>query len=269
VEKKTQHNNSNNIIIMIMTEIFQNAWMLFTGFFALILLLLGALLVSLGLFTLQRHRVAIRWPQAPGVIEASEVDAERHFKNNLMYRPVIRYRYSAPGGPYVGEKTANTGKLYTEEAKAKKVAARYPVGSTVMARYNPADPSEAVLERGASGGIWLVCFGLLCLISPVIAGSAAGFSWHSITTVFACVALVFTVLMLKSGSSLAKARSRGLLPPAGSCSDADVMELAARGETRVAIRLYRELHGGGLKDARLGVEDLARDDAKLRQTPAP
>ena len=37
-----------------MTEIVQNAGVLFVGFFALIMLLMGALLISLGLFTLQR-----------------------------------------------------------------------------------------------------------------------------------------------------------------------------------------------------------------------
>lgn len=239
-----------------MTDIFQNAGMLFVAFFALIMTLLGALSISLGLFILQRHRAAVRWPQTPGVIEVSQVAAERHFENNLMYRPVIRYRYSAPGGPYVGEKLANTGKLYTKENKARKFTARYPVGGTVMARYNPADPSEAVHERGASGGAWLVCFGLLCWIVPVAAGIAAGISRLIIIAVLAGLVIVQTVLMLKSGSSLAKARSRGLLPPAGSCSDADVIALTARGEKRVAIRLYREIHGGGLKDARLAVEAL-------------
>jgi len=238
-----------------MTEIFQNAGVLFVGFFVLIMLFLGALLVGLGLFTLQRHRAAAGWPQAPGVIEASEVAAERHFKNNLMYRPKIRYRYSAPGGPYVGEKMANTGKLYRSEKGAQRVAARYPVGGTVMARYNPADPSEAVLERGATGGILLVLFGLLCWIAPVGAGVAAGLSWQIIAAILAVPVPVLTVLMLKSGSSLAGARSRGLLPPAGSCSDADVAALMARGEKRIAIRLYRELHGCGLKDAREAVED--------------
>lgn len=242
-----------------MTEIFQNAGMVLGGFFALIMLVLGALLISLGFFTLQRHRAAAGWPQVTGVIEVSEVAAECHFENNLMYRPVIRYRYSAPGGPYVGEKMANTGKLYTKEKEAGKVTARYPVGSTVMARYNPADPSEAVLERGASGGIWLVCFGLLCWIAPVAVGIAGGLSWRIITAVLVGLVLVLTVLMVKSGSSLAKAQRRGLLPPAGSCSDADVMALMARGEKRVAIRIYRELHGGGLKDARLAVENMARE----------
>lgn len=251
-----------------MTELFQNAGVLFGGFFAVIMLLIGALLISLGLFTLQRHRAAAGWPQAPAVIEVSEIVAERHFNDNLMYRPKIRYRYSAPGGPFAGDKMANTGKLYTKEKEAQRIAARYPVGGTVMARYNPADPSEAVLERGASGGIWLVCFGLLCWIAPVAGGAAAGLSWKPIAAVLAGLVLILTVLMLKSGSSLAKARSRGLLPRAGSCSDADVAALTARSEKHLAIRLYRELHGGGLKDARLAVEALARD-ARPHRTLAP
>jgi hypothetical protein len=241
-----------------MAEIFQNIGMLFGGFFALIMLFVGALLISLGLFTLQRHRAAAGWPQAPGVIEVSEVVGERRFKNSLMYRPKIRYRYSAPGGPYVGEKMANTGKLYRSETAAQKVAARYPAGGTVMARYNPADPSEAVLERGASGGTWLILFGLLCLIAPVTGGAAAGLSWQIIVAVPFGLVLALTVLMLKSGSRLARARSRGILPPAGSCSDADVAALMARGERHLAIRLYRELHGGGLKEARQAVDESFR-----------
>lgn len=249
-----------------MTEIFQNAGILFIGFFALVMLLLGVVLISLGLFALQRHNAAASWPQAPGVIEVSEVTAKPHFENNMMYQPAIRYRYGAPGGPYTGEKIANTGKLYTREKDARKIAARYPVGGTVTVRYNPADPSEAVLERGASGGIWLVGFGLLCWILPVAAGIAAKFPWQIMTAIFAGLVLALTVLMLSSGSSLARARSRGLLPPAGSCSDADVMALMARGEKRIAIRLYRELHGGGLKDAREAVEGLRRDARS--QTPA-
>jgi ribosomal protein L7/L12 len=72
--------------------------------------------------------------------------------------------------------------------------------------------------------------------------------------------LVLLTIMLKSGSSLAQARSRGLLPPADKCSAADIAALIGRGEKLLAIRLYRELNGGGLKDARLAVEELARNN---------
>lgn len=236
-------------------EIFQNAGFLFVGFFALIMLMLGTLLIGVGLFSIQRHRAAAGWPQAPAVIEVSEVAAERHFENNLMYRPVIRYRYSAPGGTYAGDKMATTGKLYTKEEEARRALARYPLGGTVMARYNPSDPSESVLERVVSGGILLFVFGLLCWILPVIAGIAAGISPQLIAAALFGLAMIPTVLMLQSRSSLAHARSRGLCPPAGSCSDADVMALKARGERLLAIRLYRELHGCGLKEARQAVDN--------------
>lgn len=239
-----------------MGGIFQNAGLLFGGLFALIMLLVGALLIGLGLFALQRYRAETGWPQAPAVIEVSEVIAEHHFENSLTYRPVIRYRYGAPGGTFVGDKLATTGRLYPKGAAAHRALSRYPVGGTVMVRYNPVDPAEAVLERGVSGGIWFILFGLLCWIGPVIAGLAAGLSMQFIAAVVVGLALVLTVLMLQSRSGLAKARSRGLCPPAGSCSDADVLALMVRGEKLLAIRLYRELHGGGLKDAKKAVDAL-------------
>ncbi len=251
-----------------MVDIFQNAALLFGGFFALIMLLCGALLIGIGLFAIQRHRAAAGWPQAPAVIEVSEVAAERHFKNNLMYRPVIRYRYSAPGGSFAGDKLATTSKLYPKEATARRVIARYPLGGTTIARYNPANPAEAVLERGVSGGSWFALFGLLCWVAPVMAGLAAGLSWQLIAAVLGSLLVVPTVFMLGSRSSLAQARRRGLCPPAGSGSDADVMTLMARGEKHLAIRLYRELHGGGLKDARQAVEAMARE-ARHPQMPLP
>lgn len=243
-----------------MTAIFTNAALLLGGLFAFVLLLCGAVLVGVGLFAVQRHRAAANWPQAPAVVEVSEVVAERHFEDALMYRPVIRYRYTAPGGSFVGDKLATTGHLYPKEAAARRVITRYPVGTTVMARYNPADPAEAVVERGDSGGLWFVLFGLLCWIVPVVAALKAGISWPLVAGVLGLLAVIPAALLLRSRSPLAEARSRGLCPPAGSGSAADVAALLARGEKLVAIRLYRELHGSGLKEAREAVEAMPRGD---------
>ena len=69
-----------------MDAIFQNAALLFGGIFVLVLLLCGAVLVGIGLFAVQRHRAAASWPQTPAVVEISEVAAERHFEDALMYR---------------------------------------------------------------------------------------------------------------------------------------------------------------------------------------
>lgn len=242
-----------------MVEIFQNASLLFGGLFACIMLLCGALLVGVGLFVMQRHRAAANWPQAPARIEVSEVVTERHFEGDLFYRPLIRYRYNAPGGSFVGDKLATTGRLYPKESTARRVVGRYPVDTIAMARYNPADPTEAVLERGALGGLWFILFGLLCWIVPVVGAHLVGFSWQLIAGILGALVFIPTLLLLRSGSGLAKARSNGLYPPAGSGSDADVATLLAHGEKILAIRLYRELHGGGLKEAKQAVENLPRD----------
>lgn len=238
--------------------------LVFGGIFALALLLFGVVLIGVGLFALQRRGALTAWPQAAAQIEASEVLAERHFRDNdqgvLMYRPQVRYRYSAPGGDYRGDKLAVTGRLYAREGAARRVAGRYPAGGTAMVRYNPADPSEAYLEpEGWGGGLGFILFGVLCWIMPLLGAVKLGLS----ATTIAAALLVLTILpvlalRLGRNSSLAAARSRGLCPPAGSCSDADVVALATRGEKLLAIRLYRELHGCGLREARLGVDGLLR-----------
>jgi hypothetical protein len=250
-----------------MSEIAPYLGFLFFGFFALVMLLCGAVVVALGLFALQRHRAAADWPRTPAQIETSEVVSERHFKDGdqgtLMHRPQVRYRYSAPGGSHVGDKLAITGRLYPREEQARRALARYPAGATVLARYNPADPAEAILQRDGAGGVGFVLFGLLCWLMPVIAARQVGLSWPLIAGVLTLLATLPLLAMLTSRSRLAVARSRGPCPPAGSCSDTDVARLATHGEKMLAILLYRELHGGGLKDARLAVAALGeRTDAE-------
>ena len=247
-----------------MTGMFQNIMLLIGGGIALLLVPFGALLVGVGLFALQRRGAGGSWPQVPATIETSEVRPDS-LGESRMFKPLIRYRYAAPGGTFTGDKLATTGRLYGKQKAAQKIVDRYPVGTTVMARYNPADPAEAVLEREGFGGIWFVLFGLLCWIFPVAGAVAVGISWQLVATVLGCMALLITLLLLRNRPRLDAARAGGLYPPAGQGSDADVAALMTRGEKLLAIRLYRELHGCGLKEAKEAVEALPRD----AESPAP
>jgi ribosomal protein L7/L12 len=47
-------------------------------------------------------------------------------------------------------------------------------------------------------------------------------------------------------------------PPRGEATDADVERFVAMGRKITAIKLYREIHGVGLKEAKEAVEELAR-----------
>lgn len=51
-------------------------------------------------------------------------------------------------------------------------------------------------------------------------------------------------------------RQTGLYPPAGQGTDADVERLVRARRKIAAIKLYRKIHGGGLKDAKDAVEQL-------------
>ena len=243
-----------------MVALFQNILLLFGTGFALLMLPLGALLVGSGLFALQRRGSSGRWPQVPATVELSEVRRDS-LGESPMYKPVIRYRYAAPGGTFTGDKLAATGRLYPKQAAAQKVVDRYPVGTTVMARYNPADPAEAMVEKEGFGGLWFILLGLFCWIFPIIGGVAVGIDWRLIAVVLASAALLIALLLLRGRSGLAAARAAGSYPPAGQGSDADVAAMMARGDKLLAIRLYRELHDVGLKEAKAAVEELARDAA--------
>ena len=54
-------------------------------------------------------------------------------------------------------------------------------------------------------------------------------------------------------------RLQGLLPSPGQVpTDEDVKRLAEAGEKISAIKIYRQIHGGGLKEAKEAVENLAK-----------
>jgi hypothetical protein len=55
-------------------------------------------------------------------------------------------------------------------------------------------------------------------------------------------------------------RRIGLYPAEGKGTEAHVLGLARKGETRAAVRLYRELRGGSSKNAKKAVQRLLEGD---------
>jgi hypothetical protein len=93
--------------------------------------------------------------------------------------------------------------------------------------------------------------------APLLIGALSGFS---VAPLGLAIVLLFGALWVGSirwRRRQRRARREGLLPPMGGGSETDVERLLARGEKMLAIRLYRELHGTGLKEAKEAVEALA------------
>jgi ribosomal protein L7/L12 len=61
-------------------------------------------------------------------------------------------------------------------------------------------------------------------------------------------------------------RNAGLYPPAGQGTQADVERLLRGGRKIEAIKLFREIHGVGLKEAKEGVEALMAEMERLGPT---
>jgi ribosomal protein L7/L12 len=79
---------------------------------------------------------------------------------------------------------------------------------------------------------------------------------HLAVVAFAVSVIVLAIVLmnLHARRQLALLRARGIYPEPGRETDADVVRLIQEREKILAIRCYRAIHGGGLKEAKEQVE---------------
>jgi hypothetical protein len=240
-----------------MHEFFQNLSWIFSVLIGCLWVTIGLLLAGLGWSALRKWFVSARWSAVPARIVASEIKADRQLDDHLMYRPVVRYTIAAAGREVSGYRLAFVGKFYASEAHARRVIEKYPAGMVVMARGNPQNPSESVLERsGAAVGFSLLLLGLALATAPLGVAARFGLPVWPLAVIVAAVAALALLLDRASRVRVQRARQAGLYPEEGQGDDSDVEKLLSQGEKLLAIRLYRELHGTDLKTARCRVETL-------------
>jgi hypothetical protein len=139
-----------------------------------------ALLWTLMLFGMQRASARARqWPTAPARIEKSGVrtyeERDRSSKGTTRLRTLVRpdvvYSYAVAGVTYRGDKVSIIRSSTNQDAFARKVAARYPVGAELKVHYNPDNPSDSALDPRAPLGLYF--FYLVPMIVLTIAYLAA------------------------------------------------------------------------------------------------
>jgi hypothetical protein len=140
--------------------------------------ILGLFFVALGVHLLRRglsyRRAAAAmsgWPVVDAKVIESRVEArpDEGGEGADRYIPRVRYAYTVDGA--ARESTtiriglADLG--YRRARQAREHAARYPAGARIAVRYDPADPTTAVLEAGQVGGVKRIVVGAIFLAAGV------------------------------------------------------------------------------------------------------
>ncbi len=126
---------------------------------------LGALLLYFPVRALRRERATRRWPRAPGTITSSSVkseagswtDQQGEVHETMGHTPCVTYELTVGGRTIQGANLQlGTTRSRAQYGDALRVVQRYPVGAAVQVFHDPADPTNAFLETGAPGGLWVL-----------------------------------------------------------------------------------------------------------------
>jgi hypothetical protein len=126
-------------------------------------LMIGLLVLATAVKFYEVHK-ATNWRSVPGKVLASKSvarrvrTAESHARaeqgGDLTLRNFaeVRYEYRVDGKRYTGDRVSLGEDL--GNFQVAETLARYPVGATVTVYYDPAKPTQAVLERDAPPGVF-------------------------------------------------------------------------------------------------------------------
>ena len=136
----------------------------FPSLFSLVFIAIGAAVLRYALRMAEKARQSESWPSTEGEIAHSatlyQTDTTATSNGVATYKADIAYRYKVNGANYSSSKVALLDLASSSSGRAQNIVQRYPDKSKVQVYYNPADPSEAILEPGSVGGInFLYIFG--------------------------------------------------------------------------------------------------------------
>jgi len=114
-------------------------------------------------------RASDSWPQAQGEITRFEITTE-YAKRGVSYVPSLSYRFSANGQAFSGSRLAFSGRSSSFRSEIEEIGVKYAVGTQHAVYYDPADPSQSVLERGTHFGLYAVVFAplLFVILGPIL-----------------------------------------------------------------------------------------------------
>jgi hypothetical protein len=150
---------------------------------SLIIAGIGILFAGLGLGMLlaaRRQRTQAMateaWPTVGGTITASRLDRQSRTQTrqgrrttHTTYTPVVDYTFDVGGKLLRGSKIFPGSTMSFDLGTAQDIVNRYQAGAPVTVHYNPADPTQAVLETSSrSANILMILGGVFLGIGVVM-----------------------------------------------------------------------------------------------------
>lgn len=125
-----------------------------------IILLTGVTVLSIGAQHVCKATLSLNWPSVDGRIDSSGI--AKVDKHEEIWVANIGYSYLVGDVPYFNTRKAFEPVGTTTKIRAERIVAEYPAGKPVKVYYNPADPTDSVLEPGDSPQTWdRVALGIL------------------------------------------------------------------------------------------------------------
>lgn len=148
--------------------------------FGAIFFLVGAIMLAMGVDGYRDGQATKSWSSTTATILSSEVredvetsrDSRGMERTKSTYRSALRYEYAIDGRTFQGYRI-KADDYGGSASRAYDAVNRYPVGAEVTVYYDPADPSQAVLEQGADGTAVYLFGGIGALFSMIGLGAFA------------------------------------------------------------------------------------------------
>jgi hypothetical protein len=150
---------------------------------ALVISAVGLVTTALTGFFILRALRARRWQQTSGTVLESHIEQIRDDPRRaagLRYRLRVRYRYEAGGQEFTGDRLSFFGSDVRHSTRTRAAAHRNQIirGDKIDLWYDPADPSQAVNDRGIPWAFWFAfAIGLIFLLGgsvPLLLGRVTG-----------------------------------------------------------------------------------------------
>ena len=134
---------------------------------------LSAILYFFSIVPLRRVRRAKQWREVPCVIVSSSVEEDA--TESGVYRVLVTYEFEAGDHAYVATRYSFAVGATAGYRGKRAVVARLAPGTRTVCYVNPANPGDAVLERGVT---WDMVF--VGVLMVVMLGAFFFFAWHEV-----------------------------------------------------------------------------------------